>query len=356
VGGKVTELPVQRISADDSMWQRLKEWHDSGSVPNNAVWVGGQPLDRDAVEQYNAQMKDLVTAKGAASKGLAHVLGPLAGAAPEGALANAAVQGGYGALNAYAQDPEHKGTSALFGGTVGSMVGAGASMLGKGLQRIVVDRFKPPAVEIAPAPQATVPGAWSNEKILNTLGPKVAQKAMGGTPQPVAAAALNRIENADALEKLRAEIIKGVRPEDLGRLRKGMERGTNGVVDMSAMAKPYIGKDATQVASKGPFPPIEVTVDPTSTGLSWWLNDGRHRLETALGQGAHGIKANVSRYGDAGRELVYSGPLPLIRPMPPPVARSVSMVSPEARGALGGSALMSAVQARQAVRKGKSKN
>lgn len=346
MGGKVTELPVQRISADDSMWQRLKEWHESGSVPNNAVWVGNQPLDRDAVEQYNAQMKDLATPKGAATKGLAHVLGPLAGAAPEGALANAAVQGGYGALNSYAQDPEHKGSSALFGGTIGSMVGAGASMLGQGLQRVVMDRFKTPTVDIAPAPTSSVPGAWSNDKILNTLGPKVAQKAMGGTPQPVAAEALNRVENAAALEKLRAEIIKGVRPEDLGRLKKGMERGTNGVVDMPAMAKPYIGKDATQVASKGPFPPIEVTVDPTSTGLSWWLNDGRHRLETALGQGAHGIKANVSRYGDAGRELVYSGPLPLVRPPTPPVARSVSMIDPETR-ALGGAALLTAAQARK---------
>lgn len=338
------------------MWQRLKEWHDSGSVPNNAVWVGNQPLDREALDQYNAQMKDLATSKGMTSKGLAHVLGPLAGAAPEGVLANAAVQGGYGALNSYAQDTEHKGSSALLGGTVGGLVGAGASMLSKGLQRTVMDRFKPSPVEIAPAPTASVPGAWSNDKILNTLGPKVAQKAMGGTPQPVAAEALNRVENAAALEKLRSEIIKGVKPEDLGRLKMGMQRGTNGVVDMSAMAKPYIGKDATQVASKGPFPPIEVTVDPTSSGLSWWLNDGRHRLETALGQGAHGIKANVSRYGDAGRELVYSGPLPLIRPPMPPVARSVPMISPEARGALGGSALMSAVQARQAVRKGKSKD
>lgn len=346
MGGKVTELPVQRISADDALWQRLKEWHDSGSVPDNAVWVGNQPLDRNAVEQYNAQMQDLATPRGAVTKGLSHILGPLAGAAPEAPLANAAVQGASGALNAYAQDPEHKGSSALFGGTIGSMVGAGASMLGKGLQRVVMDRFKPSAVEIAPAPTSSVPGAWSNDKILNTLGPKVAQKAMGGTPQPVAAEALNRVENAAALEKLRAEIIKGVKPEDLGRLKKGMERGTNGVVDMPAMAKPYIGKDATQVASKGPFPPIEVTVDPTSTGLSWWLNDGRHRLETALGQGAHGIKANVSRYGDAGRELVYSGPLPLIRPAPPPVARSVSMIDPETR-ALGGAALLNAAQARK---------
>lgn len=346
MGGKVTELPVQQISADDSLWQRLKEWNAEGSVPRNPVWVDGQALDGDALRQF----EDLATTKGTVSKGLAHVLGPLAGAAPEGALANAAVQGGYGALNAYAQDPEHRGSSALFGGTIGSMVGAGASMVSKGLQRTVLDRFNPPNVEVSPVPTATIPAAWSNEKILNTLGPKVAQKAMGGTPQPVAAEVLKRVENASSLEKLREEIVKGVRPEDLGRLKMGMNRGTHGVVDMAAMQKPYAGQDATQVASKGPFPPIEVTVDPTSNGLAWWLNDGRHRLETALNQGAHGIKANVSRYGDAGREVVYSGPLPLIRPLPPPVARSVPMVSPEARGALAGSALLSAVQARQAMR------
>jgi hypothetical protein len=346
VGGKVTELPVEKISADDPAWQRFKEWYASGSVPENAAWVGDHPVDRKEAEEFYKQFADLGTAKGGTSKMLAHVLGPLAMAAPEAPLAAAALQGGYGALQAYANDTEHKGSSALAGGTVGALLGAGSSMVGKGLQRTVMQNVKPSPVEIAPPPTSTVPGSWPDLKILNTLGPRVAQGAMGGKPQPVASAVLDRIENAGALEKLRAEIVKGVKPEDLGRLQMGMKRGTHGVVDMAAMRTPYTGKDATQVATKGPFPPIEITVDPTSSGLSWWLNDGRHRLQTALGEGAHGIKANVSRYGDAGRELVYSGPLPLLRPPSPPVARSVPVMSSGDR-ALAGSALLTAAQERK---------
>lgn len=349
---KVIELPLERIAADDSLWQKFKEWYAAGSVPENAVWAGNQPFDPKVVENYNAQFKDSATPLGATTKGLAHVLGPLAGAAPQAPLANAALQGAYGALEAYAADPEHKGSTALRGGAVNALLGAGSSMVSKGLQRVVMTQPKPSPVEVAPSQSPSVPGAWSNEKIAETLGPRVARGAMGGKPQPVAAKALERVENATALDKLRAEIVKGVKPDDLGRLKMGMKRGTHGVVDMQAMKSPYAGKDATKVATKGPFPPIEITVDPTSSGLSWWLNDGRHRLQTAMDAGARGIKANVSRHGDAGRELVYSGPLPFDLPPPAPVARSVSALGPGDR-ALMGAALLSAAQTRQAERKSK---
>lgn len=181
------------------MWQRLKEWHDSGSVPHNAVWVGGQPLDRDAVEQYNAQMKDLTTSKGVVSKGLAHILGPLAGAAPEGVIANAALQGGAGALNAYAADPEHKGSSTLKGATIGALLGGGASSVARGVRGLLPGATPVPAPrDYGPVPEPTaaspLPGWWSRDKVLNTLGPRVARAATGGKAQPVAARALERIE------------------------------------------------------------------------------------------------------------------------------------------------------------------
>lgn len=198
MGGKVTELPVQKISADDPLWQRAKEWYTAGSVPDNPVWVGNQPIDRATAEQYNAQLRDLATPEGAVSKGLAHILGPLQGAAPEGVLANAAVQGGFGAFNAYAQDPEHKGSSAAKGGTIGALIGGGASSVARGLQGL----FKPSAVpaprDYGPVPEpktaSPLPGWWSQDKVLNTLGPRVARGAMGGKPQPIAARALERIE------------------------------------------------------------------------------------------------------------------------------------------------------------------
>lgn len=201
MGGKVTELPTQKISADDPMWQRLKEWYTKGSVPDNAVWVGGNPIDPKDVAQFNAQMKDLATPKGAATKGLSHILAPLQGAAPGGVLANAALQGGYGALNAYAADPEHRGSSALFGGSVGALLGGGASSVARGVRGLM----QPAAAASVPAPRdfgpvpepratTPLPGWWSQDKVLNTLGPRVARAAMGGKEQPIAAQALQRIE------------------------------------------------------------------------------------------------------------------------------------------------------------------
>lgn len=200
MGEKVTELPVEKISADDPIWQRFKEWYKAGSVPENAAWIGDQPIDRKAAEEWARQFEDLGTVKGATSKGLAHILGPLAMAAPEAPLANAALQAGYGALSSYANDPEHKGSSALFGGTVSALLGGGASSVARGVRGLLpaaaTAASAPRDFGPVPAPKAAspLPGWWSKDKVLNTLGPRVAQGAMGGKPQPIAARALERFE------------------------------------------------------------------------------------------------------------------------------------------------------------------
>jgi len=117
---------------------------------------------------------------------------------------------------------------------------------------------------------------------------------------------------------LQKTVAEGVNPDDIGRLKMGMQRGTRGPVDMQAMAAPYKGApDPTEVATKH-FPPVEMTVEDTPTGLSWWLKDGRHRLQNALDHGATAINANVRNAAQTEGEPLFSGALPLKKSAPKP--------------------------------------
>lgn len=191
---KVIMMPVQTFSGDDSWARRaLEKAHEWGIMKPATE----HEADRQAAA---AHLAHLTTPGGSASNVASQVFGPMvAGIAPSSRLASAAVGGGIGALNGYAQD----GT---MGSTLqGAAMGAGAGVLGAALAPGAAARegVKAAGKAVRPVPAPVTPptslkGGWDPAKIEQVLGNATARRAMQGKPVEISERVLERLLAARA--------------------------------------------------------------------------------------------------------------------------------------------------------------
>jgi hypothetical protein len=181
-------LPVQQINADAGWAERARE-----KMREMYAQMTPTPAERARQEADAAKsFADLATTKGLVSRGLAHVLGPMQGS-------SLPATAGMSALEAYADDPQHRAGRALAAGAGAAALGAGASVAARKAAQLfgpaaqVVPAATKGKLVIQPAAPTPLPGSWDPAKVEQVLGNATARKAMKGESVQVSEKALERI-------------------------------------------------------------------------------------------------------------------------------------------------------------------